>query len=68
MFFKEGEGGVITTSNPSFLILPNWRDLEEEYNIEMLNQMNYPIYPYHINKITNYVPLYSPISLNFKNI
>ena len=29
---KEGEGfgGVSTTSNPSFLIPPNWRDLEGE--------------------------------------
>ena len=29
---KEGEefGGVSTTSDPSFLILPNWRDLEGE--------------------------------------
>ena len=37
MFFKGGGGrdldgfeGVLTTSNPLFLILPNWRDLEEE--------------------------------------
>ena len=29
---KEGEGfgGVSTPSNPLFLILPNWRDLEGE--------------------------------------
>ena len=29
---KEGEGfgGVSTSSNPSFLISPNWRDLERE--------------------------------------
>ena len=29
---KEGEGfgGVSTTSNPPFLIPPNWRDLERE--------------------------------------
>ena len=29
---NEGEefGGVLTISNPSFLILPNWRDLEGE--------------------------------------
>ena len=29
---KEGEefGGVLTTSNPSFLIPKNWRDLEGE--------------------------------------
>ena len=29
---EEGEGfaGVLTTSNLSFLILPNWRDLEGE--------------------------------------
>ena len=29
---KEGEGfgGVLTTSNSSFLIRPNWRDLEGE--------------------------------------
>ena len=26
----EGFGGVSTTSNPSFLIPPNWRDLEGE--------------------------------------
>ena len=26
----EGFGGVSNTSNPSFLIPPNWRDLEEE--------------------------------------
>ena len=26
----EGFGGVLTTSNPSFLIPPNWRDLEGE--------------------------------------
>ena len=26
----EGFGGVLTTSNPSFLIPLNWRDLEEE--------------------------------------
>ena len=26
----EGFGGVSTTSNPSFLILQNWRDLEGE--------------------------------------
>ena len=28
--FKKGGGGVSTTSNPSFLILPNWRDLKGE--------------------------------------
>ena len=34
----------------------------------MLDQMNYQIYPYHINKITNYENAnYSPL-LNFKNI
>ena len=27
---EEGFGGVSTTSNPSFLIPPNWRDLEGE--------------------------------------
>ena len=26
----EGFGGILTTSNPSCLILPNLRDLEEE--------------------------------------
>ena len=50
----EGFGGILTTSSPSFLIPPNWRDLEGELSTEMLNQMNYQIYPYHINKITNY--------------
>ena len=47
-------GEILTTSNSSFLISPNWRDLEGEENIEMLDQMNYQIYHYHINKITNY--------------
>ena len=51
----EGFGGVLTTYNSSFLIPQNWRDLEGEYSINMLDQMNYQIYPYHINKITNYV-------------
>ena len=27
---REGFGGVSTPSNPSFLIPPNWRDLEGE--------------------------------------
>ena len=27
---REGFGGVSTTSNPSFLISSNWRDLEGE--------------------------------------
>ena len=53
MFFKEWGGGVWTTSNLSFLILPNWKDLEGEWSIKMLDQMNYQIYPYYINKITN---------------
>ena len=34
----------------------------------MLDQMNYQIYPYHINKITNAKTNYSPPLLNFKNI
>jgi len=50
---EEGFGGVGTTSNPSFLIPPNWRDLKGEWSIKMLNQMNYQIRPYYINKITN---------------
>ena len=54
MSFKGGGGEILTTSNPSFLILPNLKDLEGEWNIEMLDQMNYQIYPYHSNKITNY--------------
>ena len=58
MFFKGERGGgfgeVLTTSNPSFLILPNLRDLEGEQNIEILDQINYQIYSYHINKIKNY--------------
>ena len=58
----EGLGMVLITSNPSFLILPSWRDLEGVQNIEMLDQMNYQIYPYHINKITNYEKTnYSPL-------
>ena len=28
----EGFGGVSTTSNPSFLIPSNWRDLKGEYS------------------------------------
>ena len=47
-------GRILTTSNLSFLISQNWRDLEGELSTEMLDQMNYQIYPYHINKITNY--------------
>ena len=27
---REGFGGALTTSNPSFLIPQNWRDLEGE--------------------------------------
>ena len=59
---KEGEGfgGVWTPSNPSFLIPQNWRDLEGEWSIKMLDQMNYQIYPYHTNKITNEKTNYSP--------
>ena len=54
-------GGILTTSSPSFLIPPNWRDLEGELSTEMLDQMNYQIYPYHINKITNFEKTnYSP--------
>ena len=35
----------------------------------MFDQMNYQIYPYHINKTTNYEKAnYSPLILNFKNI
>ena len=30
MSFKGRGGGILTTSNPSFLILPNWKDLEGE--------------------------------------
>ena len=53
-------GGILTTSNLLFLISQNWRDLEGEWSIKMLDQMNYQIYPYHINKITNEKPNYSP--------
>ena len=30
MSFKGRGGGILITSNPSFLILPNWKDLEGE--------------------------------------
>ena len=63
-FLREDEeeefGGVLTTSNFSFFILLNWRDLEGEWSIQMLDQMKYKIYPYHINKITNKKTNYSP--------
>ena len=36
-------GGVSATSNPLFLILSNWRDLEGEWSIKILDQMNYQI-------------------------
>ena len=59
---------VLTTSNPLFLIPQNWRDFEGEQSLEVLNQINYQIYPYYINKITNYEKTnYSPL-LNFKKI
>ena len=55
----EGFGGVLTTSNPSFSIPPNWSDLKGEQSIEIFDQINYKIYPYHINKITNKKTNYS---------
>ena len=59
---------VLTTSKPLFLIPQNWRDFEGEQSLEVLNQINYQIYPYYINKITNYEKTnYSPL-LNFKKI
>ena len=56
IFLREegkGFGGVLTTSNLSFFIPQNWKDLERQQSIKMLDQSNYQIYPYHINKITN---------------
>ena len=57
MFLREegeGFGRVLTTFNSSILILSNWRDLQRENSIKIFDQMNYQIYHYHINKITNY--------------
>ena len=64
----DGFGGVLITSNPSFLILQNLRDFKGKQSLEVLNQMNYQIYPYYINKITNYKKNNYPLLLNFKRI
>ena len=44
------------------------RDFKGKQSLEVLNQMNYQIYPYYINKITNYKKDNYPLLLNFKRI
>ena len=62
MFFKEGGRVVWRGLNyfqPLIFNSPNWRDLEGEWSTTILDQMNYQIYAYYINKITNEKTNYS---------